>query len=476
MGATDRGARMPMTRAPVPGERSAAPPGVSRLFRLSVAAVLWAGGLAAEPPQEAAPAGKGVPARRGAPGGSASEPTVESWPVWGGPRRDFTSSSTGLAAAWPPDGPRRLWSRKLGDGYSAIAEEKGVLYTAYRRGDQDVTIALEAATGKTIWEHASDEPFKNAYSEAVGPGPYAMPQVIRDRVVTASGAGRVHSLDKRTGRPVWSHDLYSEFGGTRLQFGYSCHALPYRDTLIYLVGGAAPWFGFGRGSAIVAFRQGDGAVAWRNQGFTNAHSSPLLIEVDGQPQVVALLADRVIGFSPEDGALLWSHPHPTQNGLAISTPVWAEGNVLFVSSAYSGGARGLQLRQSGGETRVTELWHNPRIQLHFGAAVRVGDWVYVSSGHSGPAFVSAVEVKTGRVAWQTRDFAKAQLLHADGRLLILDEDGVLGLARATPERLEVLARAPLHERLSWTPPTLVGTRLYTRDRATIGALELGQRR
>ena len=41
--------------------------------------------------------------------------------------------------------PKTLWKRALGDGYSAIAVEHGVLYTAYRQGDNDVTIALDAA-------------------------------------------------------------------------------------------------------------------------------------------------------------------------------------------------------------------------------------------------------------------------------------------------------------------------------------------
>src|SRR5439155_2937164 len=201
-------------------------------------------------------------------------------------------------------------------------------------------------------------------------------------------------LDKKTGRPVWAHDLYAEFAATRLQYGYSCHGLPYRDTLIYLAGGDAPYFGLGRGSALVAFRQSDGAVVWKNQAFKNAHSSPLLIDVAGQPQAVALLADRVIGFSPEGGELLWSHAHPTQYGLAVATPVWGDGNLLFIASAYGGGARVLELGRSGAKTTVRELWHNPRIQLHFGSAIRVGDFVYLSSGHSGPAFMTAVEIKT----------------------------------------------------------------------------------
>jgi len=401
------------------------------------------------------------------------ERPAESWPIWGGPRHNFISTSTGLANAWPKEGPTRVWSRPLGDGYSPIAEENGVLFTGYRRGSKDVVIALSAASGSTVWEYEYDAPFRNSYSEGVGPGPYAMPQVIGDRVVTASGAGKIHSLDKKTGKPAWSHDLYTEFAANRLPFGYSCHGLPYKDTLIYLAGGDAPWFGFGQGAAVIAFRQSDGAVVWKNQGFKNAHSSPLLINVDGQPQVIALLADQVIGFSPDNGELLWKHPHPTQHGLAVATPIAAAGNLVFISSAYSGGARVLQLARSGSGTTVKELWHNPRVQLHFGTAILMGDYIYLSSGHSGPAFITAVELRTGRIAWQARDFAKAQLLYADGKLIILDEDGNLGIARATPEGFQVLSRLPLLNRISWTPPTLVGSRLYVRDRANMMALELG---
>src|SRR5215472_8336134 len=76
----------------------------------------------------------------------------EDWLVWGGKNRDFQVSSAALADSWPASGPKKLWSRALGDGYSAIAEEHGVLYTAFRRGSHDVVTALVAATGKTIWE------------------------------------------------------------------------------------------------------------------------------------------------------------------------------------------------------------------------------------------------------------------------------------------------------------------------------------
>ena len=391
---------------------------------------------------------------------------AEDWPVWGGKNRDFLVNSSGLADSWPPTGPKKLWSRPLGDGYSAIAEEGGVLYTAFRRGSKDVVTALDAATGKTRWEYEYDNPFTNSYSEEVGPGPYAMPEVIGDRVVTASGTGKIHSLDKKTGRPVWSHDLYNEFHASHLQFGYSCHALPYKDTLIYLAGGD--------GDGAIAFRQRDGAVVWKALQYTNSHSSPLLINVDGQPQVVAVAANTVFGFSPDNGTLYWTHEHKTPYGLAVSTPVWALGNLLFVASAYGTGARVLQLSQTGGRTGVKELWANNRLELHIGTAIQRDGYVYISSGHDGPVLMTAIELKTGAIKWRERGFAKAQLLYADGKIILADQDGTLALCKVSPEKFEVLSKASVLQSIAWTPPTLVGTRLYVRDRKTVEAFDLGR--
>jgi outer membrane protein assembly factor BamB len=395
--------------------------------------------------------------------GARSTPSND-WLQWGGRGRDFVAPATALPSSWPAGGPRKLWSRDLGDGYSGIAVEGTTLYTAYRRDSQDVVIALDARTGKTLWEYAYDAPFKNDYSEEVGPGPYAMPQVIGDRLVTASGIGQVHSIDKKTGRPVWSRDLYNEFGGRRLGFGYSCHALPYKDSLIFLAGA--------RGSAALALRQSDGAVLWKNMDSKNSYSSPLLIEVDGQPQVVALMASEAFGFSPDNGQLLWRHPHLTPSGIAISTPVWAPGNLLFISSAYNGGSRVLELHQSEGKTTVKELWRNQKLQSLFSTVIRHGDYLYFTSGHNGPAFMTCVNTRSGQVAWQERGFAKGQLVKSGEKLILLDEDGTLALIEATPSGLQVLAKVLLLQRASWTPPTLSGSKLYLRDRRALMALDL----
>jgi outer membrane protein assembly factor BamB len=390
----------------------------------------------------------------------------EDWLTWGGKDRNFIVKSSKLADSWPASGPKKLWSRALGDGYSAIAVENNVLYTAYHSGIKDTIVALDANSGKTLWEFSYANPFTNSFSEKVGPGPYAMPQVIGDRVITASATGKIHSLDKKTGHAVWSRDLLRDFHGTHLEYGYSSHALPYKDTLIFMSGGA--------GDAAIALRQGDGSVAWKSLQFTNSYSSPLLINVDGQPQVVMLAANSVSGVNPDNGSLLWSYEHKTPYGIAISTPVWAPGNLLFIASAYGVGGRVLQLNQSGGKTSVKQLWYDPHLQLHFGTAILRDGYIYMSAGYNGPVFMTAFEVKTGKIKWQQRGFAKAQLLLADNKLILTDEDGNLALCRATPEKFEVLSKAAILQNIAWTPPTLAGTHLYVRDRKTIAAYDLGK--
>ena len=388
------------------------------------------------------------------------------WPVWGGPNRNFLSPVTGLLPSWPATGPTKIWTRALGEGHSASAVEGRRLYTMYSNATGEVVAALDTATGKTLWEHSYKTAFADTGGGDIGNGPFAMPQVVGERVVTVGGTGRLYSLEKRTGRPVWTHDLYEEFGASPMRFGYSCHALPYKDLLIMSIGGS--------GKSLIAFNQADGKVVWAKHSFPNSHSSPLLITVDGQPQVVALMGQQVVAVDPMTGNLLWTHAHPTQYDLAISTPSWGPDNILVVSSSYEGGTRALHLTQAGGKTTVKQLWHNPRIRVHLGTMIRVGGTIYGASGHDGPAPITAFDVKTGQVLWNSgREFAKAQLVYADGKLIVLDQDGVLALATPTSTALTVQSKVQLLTKVAWSPPVLAGGNLYIRDRKTIMALKVG---
>jgi outer membrane protein assembly factor BamB len=290
--------------------------------------------------------------------------------------------------------------------------------------------------------------------------------MVGNHIYTSGTNKQIYALDKQSGKVNWFHDLIKEFNAPPTGRGYTCSPIAYKNTVIVTVGGP--------GQSVMAFNQHDGKVAWKNQGFSLSPASPILISLDGQEQLVVFGGDEIVGLDPNNGDLLWSHLHKTQWGLNISTPVWGEDKLLFISSAYNGGSRLLQLAKTGDKTTVKELWFTNKMRVHIGTVIRVDDHVYGSSGDFGPAFITAVDLKTGQVAWQDRGFSRTTFLYASGKFILLAEDGTLALASLSPTGINVHAKAEVLSSTAWTVPTLVGTRLYLRDRKTMMALELGQ--
>jgi outer membrane protein assembly factor BamB len=386
----------------------------------------------------------------------------QAWTQWGGPKRNFTVETSGLARSWPEGGPVERWRRPLGDGYSTILVEDGRLYTMYRRGSEDVVIALDAATGKTVWEHAYEATFSDDYWLEQGPGPRATPLIVGDRIFAVGGNTEFRALDKNTGALAWRHNLIDDYGATLRVRGYSCSPIAHGDNVILFAGGD--------GQAIMAFDRQSGAVAWKALDDANGHASPLIVDVEGQDQLIAFLFDRIVGVNPDNGSVYWSQAHTPQYGINASTPVFGDDDILFLSAAYGGGSRALRLAPGA----ARELWHDNRMRIQFGTAIRVGDVVYGSSGDFGPIPFTAVDVTTGELLWRDRVVGKSSFVLADGMFVMVDEDGRLVLASPGDDGLDVHAEAQVLESIAWTAPTLVGTELFVRDRREIVAFDLGR--
>ena len=394
-----------------------------------------------------------------------ANPHALPWTQWGGPTRNFQTDAPPLKDTWPAAGPPVVWKRPLGEGYSSTAIENGVLYTMYGRPREEVVLAASCETGKTIWEQANPISFTSDAAPQQGNGPYTTPLVAGDRLFTTGVAGRLQCLDKKTGKVQWTQELWTTHHGSQLMYGYSCSPIAFRDTVIVPVGG--------RGRALMAFRQSDGSVVWSRNDFGNVYSSPLLIDVDGLEQLAAVMDGAVVGVNPHNGDLQWQIPFRADYSIAVATPVFGPGNLLFVSAEYNAGAKGIELKREGMQTKATELWSNIRLRLHHGNAMRIGDGIYFSSGGKGSqSILSAVDARSGKIYWQERSIEKATFVWADGKLITLDQDGTLMIAHPSPQGFRISARAPLLTHLSWSPPTLVGSRLYIRDRRTLMAVDL----
>lgn len=387
-----------------------------------------------------------------------------SWTQFGGPDQSFKAASSGLAETWPESGPPELWARELGQGYSGILFEDGNLYTMFRDDDREVVACMKAGTGETVWEHRYESEPHESHVAQFGKGPRATPLISGDTIYTIGIAGKMHAIDKKSGKPRWSHDLWKDFGGTVLNHGYSSSPIAYGKNVIALVGG--------EGHSLVAFDAKSGKVSWKSLDFDNSYSTPRILKINGRDQLVTFLASELIGADPKNGELLWRYPIENQWKQNINMPVLVDGNRLFLSSLEAG-ARGLELVEAGGKTEVKETWSTRKIQFYHVTSVLEDGFVYGSTGNMGPSFLASVDVRTGEIAWRKRGFAKANVLMADGKLLVLDEEGTLYLTTVSPEDMKIHSQSEVLERVAWTVPTIIGKTLYVRDQKRIVALDLG---
>ena len=395
---------------------------------------------------------------------TATPGMTTAWLQWGGPQRNFVVEAPPLATSWPEGGPRRLWQRPLGDGFSSIVTDGTTLYTLYRDGTDDVVIAMEAASGKTRWESRYAAPFNETCSQQLGPAPRAAPLVTGDRLITVSAGGLMHSFDRHSGAVQWTRDLLAGNPDTVRACGYSSSPIAYKDRIITTVGG--------KGRGVVAMVAATGAIAWQAQDFDNGYSSPILIDLDGRPELVVFTYGEITGLDPDTGRLEWQQAHPAEFGVNVATPIWGDDHLLFVSSAYNGGSRVLKLARTGSTVSATQVWASQRVRIHFGNAVRLGQRVFASNGDFGAAPLAAVDIGTGDLVWRDRSVARATLVGAGSRLILLDEDGNLALATPGETGLIVHAKAQVLDGRSWTAPTLSGTTLFVRNQKEIVALDL----
>jgi hypothetical protein len=198
------------------------------------------------------------------------------------------------------------------------------------------------------------------------------------------------------------------------------------------------------------------------------------VNVGGRDQVVVLGAQQILGIDPSSGSSLWQHPLGTDPGAAFAaTPLWDAKTQTLVFS-FHGSSTALRISTAGPNITVERLWSNNKARSVFSNLLLVGDVLYIARGSYGPGFLTSADIKTGELRWSARGFPNANFLHADGKLIILDEDGLLVLGRPRPDgSLKVLSKAHVLSHNAWTIPTLTGTTLYLRDRKIITALDLG---
>ena len=379
----------------------------------------------------------------------------DDWPQWRGPNRDGRSPERGLLKDWPSGGPRLMWrATGAGDGYSSSAVAGGRLFTLGARGDREYVIAYDVSSGKQVWATAHGRRFGNDR----GDGPRSTPTVEGNRVYAFGASGDLSVLDAGSGKIIWTVNVLQKFGGSNISWGLSESPLVLNDRI--LVNAGAP------GSSIVAFKKEDGAVLWRSQDDEAGYSSAVVQEGGGVRQAIFFTGQRALGVDVTNGRLLWSYEQVSNNTANIATPI-VRGNRVFLSSDYGTGAALLELVPGNGSVRAREVYFTREMRNHHASSVLVGDYLYGFSS----AILTAMHFDTGKVAWRDRSVGKGSLVFADDRLYLFSENGVVGLAEASPDAYREHGRFQLQTgRLpTWTHPVVANGKLFLRDQDTIYA-------
>ena len=391
---------------------------------------------------------------------SVSAVSAADWPQFLGPARNGISPETGLMKTWPADGPKEVWRVKGGVGMSAIAVSGGKAMTLVQKDAKQWLLALDAKTGKMLWE----TPLAPKYENQMGNGPRGTPAISGDQVFVFTGEGILIAASTKDGKILWSHDLFAELGGKPMDYGTACSPLVVGGQVIVTPGSP--------GATVVAFNTKSGKLVWKAGGDPAGYSSPAFLKVGGKEQVVVFTGASAIGIQPGSGELLWRYPYETEFNCNIATPLAVDGRV-FISCGENHGC--VLLDVSGKEPAV--VWESQGTKSVFKnewqTAIQLGGHLFGfdNVGSAGPiTHLACIDIK-GNPVWQKARFGKGNLIAADGKLFLSTMKGELVVLAASSKGYEELGRKTV---LGTTrqAPSLSGGLLYLRDDKEIVCLDV----
>jgi outer membrane protein assembly factor BamB len=328
-------------------------------------------------------------------------------------------------------------------------------------GQPNRIFAFDACSGKLLWDKVLDiapaEP-PSADEPPWQPGEYgtAVPTPCTDGecVYAFFGDGVVGCLDFE-GKQVWSKRII-----TRPQSSYGLASSPilYRDLLIIQVD-QKPDESFEPTkdrSFIVALHTADGSQAWRTpRPVRDSWSTPIIVRQDRRDILLTTAAPLAIAYEPATGGELWR-----VNGLSgdvAASPVWAEG-MLYASGDESGKLLAIRCGGIGESVKNHEIaWTYDRNMPAAVSPVCDGKLLFQTSA---AGTVVALDVRDGSEKWsRPLDTCFASPILAGGKLLLIDEEGIIHILRAADGT--VLQALPLGEKVT-ASPALLGRRLYVR--------------
>lgn len=378
------------------------------------------------------------------------------WPQWRGPARDAVSRETGLLAEWPQAGPRLLWKADhLGQGWSSPIIVGDRLYIT---GDVEYDLVIHALDldGKTVWQTRNGKAWKGSY-----PGTRAACVYADGKLYHLNAHGRAACLDAASGKELWAVDILQRFGARNITWGTSESLLVDGPRLIVTPGGDK--------ALMAALDRTNGRTLWTTPALAGdrlTYCSPILFRCAGHRILSSCSSHHGFGVDADTGRLLWKVPLHNTYDVNVSTPIYAEGRIFYVT-AYDRGTC-CRLRAIDGNVQAEEVWTST-LDTVTGSGVFVNGALYASGYRAFKSWL-CLDWQSGQSRYELKDLTTGAAVHAEGRLYCLAEDGSVALLKPTAGSFEVAGRFRLMPRRvndAWAHPVLCRGRLYLRYHDTL---------
>ncbi len=256
----------------------------------------------------------------------------------------------GHVFAPPPPGPRSSnlkWKVEVGTGYAAPITVGDRVFAFSRQGEDEVMRALDAATGKTMWETKYNATYKPnpAATRTHGTGPKSTPTFADGRLYTLGMSGIVTAFDAASGKQLWQKPRPA----IEPLYHTAMSPLVDRGLVIVHVGGH-------NDGALTAFDARTGDVKWSWNGDGPAYGSPIVAELGGTRQVITMTQDNLVGVSAATGELLWKRPYTVRSTRNAVTPIIH--NQIVIVSGLGMPVIGFRVINKAGQWTSEDVWTN----------------------------------------------------------------------------------------------------------------------
>jgi outer membrane protein assembly factor BamB len=386
------------------------------------------------------------------------------WPQFRGPNRDGVVASFSEPKTWP-DRLTRVWKVDVGEGHATPILVGARVYTFARQGTNEVMQALDAATGKVVWQTRYAAPVNvNPAAQAHGPGPKATPTFADGRLFTLGMGGIVTAFDAASGKQLWQKPA----GKVLPLFGTAMSPLVDRGLVIVHVGGHNQ-------GALTAFDVQTGMVKWAWEGDGPSYDSPFIAEIEGVRQVITLTQEHVVGISASDGRLLWRRPYSTEFTQNIITPILlgtreSSGGTpgILIVAGYQNPTTALRIVRKGDQWNAEEVWKNETASFYMANPVLMADRLFGLSHRNRGQYV-LLDAKTGKTLWtgMPRQAENAAIVRSGTLVFSLEDDAELMVGRISGDSFQELKRYMVADAATWAAPVISGNRIFVKDVSTL---------